>query len=780
MFRPTPHTRITLAAILAAQSLLSGCACLPRIDPSGERFLVFPSQQPAAPAGTVGAPAPTFSGGAGNVVAPPVLSDGTASASTSNDCLGCGNLYDQVFHGDRSSTAVDPANGQVVDVPEERLTLTPSKVLAPVGSEVVLRAGVCNQDGFTRTNRRVEWMLGQQGSGQFVEIGEEGESDIFRLPWEKSKKIDNTYAVSYSTPVHKCLDRGTADTTDDLQITPGDAWVTVTSAAEGTSYVTAYAPSVGNWPARRSIATIYWVDAQWQFPPSVTVPAGQKHILTTTITRKTDGAPIAGWIVRYTVQGGSGARLGYEARQTTEATTDNRGRASVELTPTDNGPGTTNVSITVIRPEQAGVAASPRVEVGTGAAAITWSPTALPIAPEPGTGTTIPPQYLPPSPPPTTTPPLATGAPDLEVRITSPDSPDVELGKPAKLLITVRNAGTAPARDVLVRAEFDRGLSQAAANPGVYAVNPQQKYNIGPGESIELPVLEFGTLALGKQCVVAEASLNGVSQGSDRYCVNVIPPASAAAPQLEISIQGERQKTVGQIATFPFVIRNTGTTPASNMLVTVNFDPALEPVNTEALQRPGVLQFTAGRLESGGQTSLQLPFKCVQPDPVATVSVTAVADNMQREARASWDLEVLGPINSPNDGGVAPAASNIQATIDTRSVQVGKNATIYVTLMNTGQLPERNVQFRIGIPAQLRPDVDAIRNAISAPNVKFTVNPPYLVFDPIAELRPNEPLSVLVVVTATAAGDANFTVEYKSDSMPAAQSRTQVINVAPR
>jgi hypothetical protein len=86
----------------------------------------------------------------------------------------------------------------------------------------------------------------------------------------------------------------------------------------------------------------------------------------------------------------------------------------------------------------------------------------------------------------------------------------------------------------------------------------------------------------------------------------------------------------------------------------------------------------------------------------------------------------------------------------------------------------------LGLVADVGDDVDAIRNAISAPNVKFTVNPPYLVFDPIAELRPNEPLSVLVVVTATAAGDANFTVEYKSDSMPAAQSRTQVINVAPR
>jgi hypothetical protein len=214
--------------------------------------------------------------------------------------------------------------------------------------------------------------------------------------------------------------------------------------------------------------------------------------------------------------------------------------------------------------------------------------------------------------------------------------------------------------------------------------------------------------------------------------------------------------------------------------VTVNYDPALEPVNTESLQRPGVLQYTAGRLEAGAQTSLQLQFKCVQPDPVATVSVTAVADNMQREARASWDVEVLGPISSPNDGGVAPVASNIQATFNTSAVQEGKNTTIFVTLTNTGPAPETNVRFRVGVPPQFNVDFEQTASANRTNNLTFNTDTQYfLTFAPV-DLRPNEPLTILLRVTAAQAGDARLRVEYQSQSMPSVQFREEVITIAPR
>ena len=268
----------------------------------------------------------------GNLPAPPVFSQ--AAPGPLAGLLPGGGLF---------------GNQQAVPQPQDRVTLTPERVLAPVGSEVVLRAGVCSSSGYLITNRRIDWMLGSQGVGEFVEIAEEGEPDVLRWPWERPKKVDNRYAVGYTSPYHTCLRRSLADPADDLQIRPGDAWVSVSSAAEGTSYITAYNPDVKDWASRKASAVIYWVDAQWQLPAPATVAAGQPHTLTTTVTRQTDGAPIAGWIVRYEVSDGAGARLGYQAGQTAEATTDSQGRASVEIKPTDAATGTSSVNITIVR-----------------------------------------------------------------------------------------------------------------------------------------------------------------------------------------------------------------------------------------------------------------------------------------------------------------------------------------------------------------------------------------------------------------------------------------------
>ena len=168
-----------------------------------------------------------------------------------------------------------------------------------------------------------------------------------------------------------CLDRGTPEPTDDVQILKGDAWITVTSATEGASHVTAFTPAISDWNLRRAIATIFWVDAQWALPPSAVVDGGRPHVLTTTVSRRTDGAPLAGWLVRYDV--GGGASLGYEGGNVVEVPTDAAGRASAEVSPANAGGGTTTVSITIIRPPQAGTDSSPRLEIGRGAASITWT-----------------------------------------------------------------------------------------------------------------------------------------------------------------------------------------------------------------------------------------------------------------------------------------------------------------------------------------------------------------------------------------------------------------------
>ena len=295
------------------------------------------------------------------------------------------------------------------------------------------------------------------------------------------------------------LNTRTPDPNDDVPIYRGESWVTVTSAQEGISIVTATAPNLCEFNQAHS--TIYWIDAQWVFAPSAIVEPGRPHTLTTTLMRRTDGAPLAGWIVRYDV--GDSAALGYEGGSATEATTDSAGRASVEVSPKDPGGGATNVCITIIRPQTVGPASMPRLELGRGGATVTWNAAApVPVAPAvpvtpgpPGpSGTPLPPPappsssapIPPPSLPPTTTPPAqppaaappaaapapdpyrppaaaATGKPKLEVNLRAAGPEQVSVGEYAGFDLTVTNRGDGVANNVRVSDRYDRGLKHPSA-----------------------------------------------------------------------------------------------------------------------------------------------------------------------------------------------------------------------------------------------------------------------------------------------------------------------------
>ena len=57
--------------------------------------------------------------------------------------------------------------------------LEPAEKVAPVGSEVVLRAGVGGADGYLRTNRRLEWSIAAGSVGHFVAVEQNG---LVRFP----------------------------------------------------------------------------------------------------------------------------------------------------------------------------------------------------------------------------------------------------------------------------------------------------------------------------------------------------------------------------------------------------------------------------------------------------------------------------------------------------------------------------------------------------------------------------------------------------------------------
>ncbi|MCA9268239.1 MAG: hypothetical protein KDA41_07200, partial [Planctomycetales bacterium] len=255
------------------------------------------------------------------------------------------------------------------------IQITPGEIIAPVGSEVVLKAGLCGGDGYFVTSQPIEWLLSQESVGNIVAAGDGDEGRLCEhLCLHSSRRRTEGFAASRTSSREQTLDRGTPDRSDDVQVQSGETWVSVTSAVEGVSRVTAVAPDAASWDGRRQTATIIWIDAQWTPPAPAIVRAGQTQSLTTVVARGSDGAPVAGWIVRYEVLDGPPAQFvapdGSAAGPMADATTDSNGQATVILSPTTNQPGTTRVRMQMINPSPS--SSGNVVAVGRSFTSVTW------------------------------------------------------------------------------------------------------------------------------------------------------------------------------------------------------------------------------------------------------------------------------------------------------------------------------------------------------------------------------------------------------------------------
>lgn len=776
---------LLLLLLLIGVAVLQGCARLPRIDPSGERLLIWPNRT-AAPAPALG------SASASNAAAPPVYAPGTGPClGLCDNCRGnCRDLYDWITGSDyQSPTSLAPAPQPAVATvsrpgypdASEQLSITPERILAPVGSEVVLRAGVCANEGYLRTNRRIEWLLGHEGTGQFVTVGEQGEMDMLRLPWQRPNKHDNTFAVGYTSPFHTCLNRGTADTSDDVQIRPGDAWITVTSASEGASYVTAVAPESQHWEARRATATIYWVDAQWRLPPSAVVQLGQPHTLTTTVTRKSDGAPVAGWIVRYEVVEGPTARLGYEAGRQSQATTDSQGRASLQVTPTDDQPGTAVVKVTVVRPAQSGSMASPELELGGGESVVTWSPSGVFSA-----GPTTPPDdspVMPPAPfepPPSdagdTLGPPVTGSPLLEVTARRDTVGPVRVDDLVPVTITVVNNGDAPARNIVITDRYDQGLSNALDTARDYEVRYEAMPDLAPGESDSVR-LEFTVVNEGRQCHTVTVRADGAQESVDRQCFEVEGAPAPVAPSLGVAVDGELQRSVGETYTFRSRVSNLGSVLAEEVEVQILHDPQLQPLQAEVgnTQLPNGFSWREASIAPGDSVPFYIEYKCLAPNTAARVSIFVRARGSE-EVIETRTVEIV----PDQEGGEAPApgpsASPLVGTLNaSASPRVGQRASLDLTVSNNGATPLRDVEFRLIFPPQVQPQLSPTLSPYA-----FRVNQNSYEFDTIPELRAGSPIRLLVPYDPVDQGQVKVRLEMRSPDAGGVQSVETPITIQPR
>ncbi len=478
MIRRTAQFGLLLIAFALCAIAVQGCAnCrLPQIDPSGERLFVDP-----------------------------------ATASRPN------------------FREVPPANGKPR---RTELILTPRETVAPVGSEVILLAGVRGPDEYLRTNERVEWMIDSGSVGQFVDLNKGSWTDPFVGDFVKAQKIDNTYVVNTTSRQFLELTRGTPEKKEHVQVLKGQAWVTLTSAREGTSDVTVYCPAVSPWEARTELCQVHWVDASWTFPSVAIAQAGGRQRLTTTVSRQTDNTPRCGWIVRYKIEGGPPAGFAPDGSQMVEVTTDSQGKAEVDLFQSQPQPGTSKVSIQVIRPEGLGCP-NRRVVMAQSCLAQTWS------------------------------------APDLAVQVlgASVGSVGTNLG----FRVEVRNPGDMAVEGVALSIPVPPGLTPVSATPSSETTGSTLRWTLprlAAGEVRSIAV-DLRPERAGQFELCAEAT--AASGLSARGCANL----AVETADLVVEVTGPTEAAKGDSVTHRILVSNRSRVPATALVITDTRDAGL-------------------------------------------------------------------------------------------------------------------------------------------------------------------------------------------------------------
>jgi uncharacterized repeat protein (TIGR01451 family) len=549
------------------------------------------------------------------------------------------------------------------------LQLSPSRMIAPVGSEVVLLAGLCGSDGYFVTRQPIEWTLSQDSTGHFVEVGSQGRPWCARLVGRAPKKISGSYATGTTSCSTEVITRGTTDPNDDVSLLRGQTWISVTSASEGTSRVTCMAPRVENWDQRKQTATIHWIDAQWVFPAPIVARAGQSHILATTITRRTNPAPVVGWKVRYEIVDGAPARLGTEGASVVEIDTDAFGKAAVPIVGATTQPGVTRVRVQVIRPPAPGDGLARQV-VGEGFVTVTWSASGLAVA------------------------------------VAGPPTADVD--QTLTYQVTVSNPGDLAARDVLVIDELPPGLRFVSGTPSGYRQfgNRIEWHlgEIGPRQARALTI-DCVAQAAGEitHCVKARSA-----EGVEHEACAVTRVNSNA---LQLQMTGPPTAIVGQEVTYNIVLTNRGRQPLTGLRLQDTYDPGFRH------SIPSPIKRLVGPMDPGEQRQLEVTFTVVQPGQICHMLQITADGGHSAAQRACLTAHPAptgpapptvpqtqpAPQAEPEPPQPAAAAEmTVEKSAPTQS-RVGEIVDFGILVRNVGQVAITNIRIADEYPDSLQP-----------------------------------------------------------------------------
>ena len=462
------------------------------------------------------------------------------------------------------------------------LLLEPKRLVASVGREVVLRAGICGEDGYLIKRQPIEFSLSQESVGTIVEVDNTSQHFLRRLFRRRPERTSTNFAVGRTSLWEQVLARGTVDPSDDIRLAVGQTWVSVSSESEGVTHVTALGPTTAGWNQRRSTASIHWVDGQWTFPPPSISGATSGQIITTKLVRASNGTPIEGWRVQYAIAGGTPAALDAERTpvQVVDVKSDENGDANVMVVPQSGQGGTTLINMKVIR-VGTGPGDLAKLTVGEGSTSVTWT------------------------------------APALSVSISGPTQ--AQVGGQVTYQISATNTGRSTATDVDILDTFPTGLQYLDSQPPSEPFGDRLRWSIGdlaPGQT-ETVIANFKVTSGGTLTNCAQATMAGGVEVEDCTAMQIVEQS------VSITVNDLPPVRVGESVDYQITITNRSARQLGDAVLVSRFDDSLTH-----LAGVSPLEMALQAMQPNSQQSQEVRFTAAAPGQACTIFEVHVAESI--------------------------------------------------------------------------------------------------------------------------------------------------------
>lgn len=560
--------------------------------------------------------------------------------------------------------------------------VSPKVMAAPIGSAVVLKAGIVGSKKQLLPGQKLEWTIAE-GSPGIIESAGGGNPNTFRWLFPKyGNQSSESYAHTTTAERAEVVHQDTVEYDDDIGVARGEGWTVISSEQKGTTEVLLGASTETNWDRQYQKILVHWIDAQWQFPTSVSGNAGSDQVLTTTVTRPSDNTPLSGWTIRYKLVSNRKATLSSpsnnEQLDTIDVTTDANGQAAIRVTPNGNQAGVVYVTTEVIRPADISLE-TPALVVGESTSVVTWN------------------------------------APGLTVKAASPKI--VEFGKTMNCVVTVSNPGNQTATNVSVVQSLPPGLSLDSSNPIANVTGNQIVWSFGdlaPQTQKQLTI-RYTTSEVGA------SNLNFLVTCEEGLQTEADSLTNIVTSPLEITIEGPRLAKLGDDLQFQILLHNTSTQPIAGLQLMESLGPGLIHISkSNPLGNPTVrkLAFQSRTIEPNSTTAKAISMRASRAGTLCHTLTATLANGLVVEKQVC--VEVSAPIQ-PQDQTVPVIKATIIESDNKQNWEVGETRTKRFQISNQSKQPITNVTIKATLPQELQPQLASEGHRSEGPSIVLDI-----------------------------------------------------------